>query len=377
MHRYPLFLPAAALLAFAALAAADTDAAVALALRLLPVLTFAASMSVVVNLAARVHLFEWLVARLERATSSREAAFAGFLALAAACTAFFSLDTTAIMLTPLAIQLAARFRLPQPAVSLAVVWIANLASMPLPVSNLTNLLALSGGTFDSPQHFRHAALLPAAAAFAVAAAACYLARFVYRKASSGAEHVNHHRYPRPGAALLVLCATMLALLSPVPYWATSTVAAAAMWTAVGTDGRRGGVAPLIPWPALALAAALSAAATLCITAGSVAGAVQHLQGAHPGLLAAAGAAAANAINNIPAYFALEPAAGDSLSAMALLIGVNAGPVVTPWASLATLLWADQLKRSGASVPWKHFTLWGLAVAPLAVGAATAALLATA
>lgn len=377
MYRHPLFLPAAALFAFAALAAADTGAAATLALRLLPVLAFAASMSVVVNLAARVHLFEWLVARLERATSSREAAFAGFLALAAACTAFFSLDTTAIMLTPLAIQLATRFRLPQPAVAFAVVWIANLASMPLPVSNLTNLLALSGGAFDSQQHFRHAAQFPAAAAFAVAAAACYLARFAYRGAAGCAEHDNQHHYPRPGAAPLVLCATMLALLSPVPYWATSTVAAAAMWVAVGTDGRRGGVAPLIPWPALALAAALSAAATLCITASSVAGAVRHLQGAHPGLLAAAGAAAANAINNIPAYFALEPAAGDSLSTMALLIGVNAGPLVSPWASLATLLWADQLKRSGASVQWTHFALWGLAVAPLAVGSATVALLATA
>lgn len=378
MHRHPLFLPAAALFAFAALAAADTDAATALALRLLPVLAFAAGMSVVVNLAARVHLFEWLVAQLERATSSREAAFAGFMALAAACTAFFSLDTTAIMLTPLAIQLAARFHLPQPAVVFAVVWIANMASMPLPVSNLTNLLALGGGAFDSQQHFRHAALLPAAATFAVAAAACYLARFAYRGAAGRAEHANQQRHcPRPGAALLVLCATMLALLSPVPYWATSTVAAAAMWIAVGTDGRRGGIAPLIPWPALALAAALSATATLCTTAGNVAGAVQHLQGAHPWFIAAAGAAAANAINNIPAYFALEPAADDPLSAMALLIGVNAGPVVTPWASLATLLWADQLKRSGVSVPWKHFTLWGLAVAPAAVGAATAALLATA
>ena len=377
MHRHPLSLTAAALLAFSALAAADTDAATALALRLLPVLAFAAGMSVLVNLAARVHVFEWLVARLARATSSREAAFAGFVALAAACTAFFSLDTTAIMLTPLAIQLATRFRLPQPAVALAVVWIANLASMPLPVSNLTNLLALSGGAFDSPQHFRHAALLPAAAAFSVAAAASYLARFTYRGTARGAERDNQRHHPRPDAALLVLLATMLALLSPVPYWATSTVAAATMWATVGTDGRRGGIAPLIPWRALALAAALSAAATLCITVGSAAGAVQHLQGAHPALIAAAGATAANAVNNIPAYFALEPAASDPLSAMALLIGINVGPVVTPWASLATLLWADQLKRSGANVPWKHFTLWGLAVAPLAVGAATAALLATA
>ena len=115
-------------------------------------------MSAVVNLASRVRIFEWLVSALERGTSSREAVFAGFLALATVSTVFFSLDTTAIMLTPLAVQLASRFRLPQPAVALSVVWIANLASMPLPVSNLTNLLALSGGAFSSNHDYIRAAV---------------------------------------------------------------------------------------------------------------------------------------------------------------------------------------------------------------------------
>ena len=138
-----IFWPAAAVALFAVLALLDASAAKAEAARLLPVLLFAASMSALVNLAARVQLFEWLVTELERGTANREVVFAGFLMLAVASTVFFSLDTTAIMLTPLAVQLASRFRLPQPAVALSVVWIANLASMPLPVSNLTNLLALS------------------------------------------------------------------------------------------------------------------------------------------------------------------------------------------------------------------------------------------
>ena len=142
MPHQRFLLPAAAIAAFAGLTAASSADAVALAARLIPVLTFAAGMSAVVNLASRVQIFEWLVSALERGTSSREAVFAGFLALATVSTVFFSLDTTAIMLTPLAVQLASRFRLPQPAVALSVVWIANLASMPLPVSNLTNLLSL-------------------------------------------------------------------------------------------------------------------------------------------------------------------------------------------------------------------------------------------
>ena len=375
MPHQRFLLPAAAIAAFAGLTAASSADAVTLAARLIPVLTFAAGMSAVVNLASRVQIFEWLVSALERGTSSREAVFAGFLALAVASTVFFSLDTTAIMLTPLAVQLASRFRLPQPAVALSVVWIANLASLPLPVSNLTNLLALGGEAFSTNHDYIRAAAAPAAAAIAVAVAAAYSARLIYRGASS-APNDAPTAVARPTAALVVIAFTVAALLSPVPYWLTGVVAAVAMWFAVGPAGRKAGAASLIPWHALLLAATLSAAAALALHVEAVAAAVGLLNGAHPGAIAAAGALAANGINNLPAFLALEPAAGGQDGVMALLIGVNAGPLVTPWASLATLLWADQLKRAGAAVPWRHFILWGLVLAPVAVTAATVALLAT-
>lgn len=374
MPHQRFLLPAAAIAAFAGLTAASSADAVALAARLIPVLTFAASMSAVVNLASRVQLFEWLVSAIGRGTGNRDAVFAGFLALAVASTVFFSLDTTAIMLTPLAVQLASRFRLPQPAVALSVVWIANLASLPLPVSNLTNLLALGGEAFSTNHDYIRAAAAPAAAAIAVAVAAAYSARLIYRGASS-APNDAPTAVARPTAALVVIAFTVAALLSPVPYWLTGVVAAVAMWFAVGPAGRKAGAASLIPWHALLLAATLSAAAALALDVEAVAAAVGLLNGAHPGAIAAAGALAANGINNLPAFLALEPAAGGQDGVMALLIGVNAGPLVTPWASLATLLWADQLKRAGAAVPWRHFILWGLVLAPVAVTAATVALLA--
>lgn len=374
MPHQRFLLPAAAIAAFAGLTAASSADAVALAARLIPVLTFAASMSAVVNLASRVQLFEWRVSAIGRGTGNRDAVFAGFLALAVASTVFFSLDTTAIMLTPLAVQLASRFRLPQPAVALSVVWIANLASLPLPVSNLTNLLALGGEAFSTNHDYIRAAAAPAAAAIAVAVAAAYSARLIYRGASS-APNDAPTAVARPTAALVVIAFTVAALLSPVPYWLTGVVAAVAMWFAVGPAGRKAGAASLIPWHALLLAATLSAAAALALHVEAVAAAVGLLNGAHPGAIAAAGALAANGINNLPAFLALEPAAGGQDGVMALLIGVNAGPLVTPWASLATLLWADQLKRAGAAVPWRHFILWGLVLAPVAVTAATVALLA--
>jgi arsenical pump membrane protein len=90
-------------------------------------------------------------------------------------------------------------------------------------------------------------------------------------------------------------------------------------------------------------------------------------------LSASGATGANLVNNLPAYLALEPVAGHPLRIAALLIGVNAGPLITPWASLATLLWHERLKALGVEISWRRYSLLGLAVAPLTVAAATLAL----
>ena len=67
-------------------------------------------------------------------------------------------------------------------------------------------------------------------------------------------------------------------------------------------------------------------------------------------LAGLGAGAANAVNNLPAYLALEPVGGSPARLAALLIGVNLGPLVTPWASLATLLWHERLRTLNVRDP---------------------------
>lgn len=374
----PYKAPAAAAAALVALACADASAAGELVLRLLPVLGFAAAMSVLVNFASRAGVFAWAVDRLGRATGRRSAVMVGFFCLCVASTVFLSLDTTAIMFTPLAVVLARRFGFHPAALGLAVVWTANLASLPLPVSNLTNLLAVGGGVFASPGEYIRLAARPAAAGIAVAAAASLAAsrRFPGRPGHAAPEVGAGNPPARPTAALAVLGGTVAALLTPVPYWATALVAAGAMAAAVGAEHRRGparDIATLVPWGALALTTALSAAASLVGVLGGNDVVMQALDGAHPAALAAAGALGANVITNIPAYLALEPAAADAPHALALLAGVNLGPVVTPWASLATLLWADQLKRADVRVPWRVFVGWGLAIAPAAVGAAVLAL----
>src|SRR5690606_40851231 len=59
--------------------------------------------------------------------------------------------------------------------------------------------------------------------------------------------------------------------------------------------------------------------------------------------AAVGAGLSNVINNLPAYKAVEEVvpAGDRGQLLALLVGTNVGPVITPWASLATLLRSEE------------------------------------
>jgi arsenical pump membrane protein len=96
------------------------------------------------------------------------------------------------------------------------------------------------------------------------------------------------------------------------------------------------------------------------------------------LLAMAGIAAllANLVNNLPATLVLLAALGPTPPlglVLALLIGVNVGPNLTPAGSLATLLWRRVLAARGVPAPLGTFTLAGLATVPACLVAGTGAL----
>jgi arsenical pump membrane protein len=59
--------------------------------------------------------------------------------------------------------------------------------------------------------------------------------------------------------------------------------------------------------------------------------------------------------------------------LALLIGVNVGPNLTPVGSLATLLWRRVLAARGVPASLGTFTLAGLATVPAGLLSGTAAL----
>lgn len=91
--------------------------------------------------------------------------------------------------------------------------------------------------------------------------------------------------------------------------------------------------------------------------------------------AGVGAGLSNVLNNLPVYMAGEAAVpvGNHHRLLALLIGTNVGPLVTPWASLATLLWFERCRGQGTVIPLRRFMGTGLVLAVTATLAATAAL----
>lgn len=359
-----------------------------LAWRLLPIFVFVAGMSVVVNVCAQVGVFTAVAQALERTAPSAAInrtrfLWAGLILLSIVVTAFLSLDTTAILLTPLAIAVARRNHLNLVAVALSVVWIANLASLHLPVSNLTNLLALSGKGFTSEIDYVSAALVPAIIATTIAVCASLIANKLPERlatsTSPSAGELSQLSSPLFKPMLIILGVLLPALASPIPYWLSSTVAATAVLAITAWRRREILSVSLIPWSSLVLAGALSTVATALNALGGAELVGELLEDTHAtpmGLLqlAGAGAVSANLINNIPAFLALEPALATSSGYLAMLIGTNTGPIVTPWASLATLLWHDQLQRAGVRIRWRTFIVLGLILAPIAVVLPTLGLL---
>jgi arsenical pump membrane protein len=82
-----------------------------------------------------------------------------------------------------------------------------------------------------------------------------------------------------------------------------------------------------------------------------------------GRVGAIAATTANLGNNLPAYLALERTTPVA-HLPALLVGVNVGPLILVWGSLATLLWRERCRARGVHVSALQFGLLGLVGVPL-------------
>jgi arsenical pump membrane protein len=346
--------------------------ATALFERVWPILLFVVAITVVTELAADAGLFTAVAGRLARC--GRRRTFVLWLlviALATASTVFLSLDTTAVLLTPVVVVLARHIGVSPIPFALTTVWLANTGSLLLPVSNLTNLLAQHELDGVGPLEFAAMTAVPAAVAILVPLAVLFV---VYRKDLLG-RYEPEQPTPAADPVLLGISAVVVVLLVPalvsgLEVWIPATAAALILTVVFLIRRRRSVRVSLVPWSLLLMASGLF----LVVEAAHAQGLADLLagivgSGEDTGSLlglAGAGLATSNLVNNLPAYLALEPVAGSADRLVALLIGVNAGPLITPWASLATLLWHERLKAEGVQISWGRYALLGLVTAPLTV-----------
>lgn len=333
-----------------------------------PVLVFLVAVTVLAELADRAQVFDVAAVRLARlGRGSVPGLFLLVALLGTATTVLLSLDTTAVLLTPVVLSLTARLRLNPLPFALLTVWIANAASLLLPISNLTNLLAV-GQLHTSASAFARSMLAPAVVAV-VGAVLVVGVRF----AGSIRGHYVAPRVDRPadrilfGGAAVACLAFAPAVLLGLPAWAAASSAAVPLALAFGLRQRSALRVALVPWRLVLLTLGLF----LVVGAAGRHGlddALRHLVGSGGAArVGSVAAASANVVNNLPAYLALERAT-TAHDLPALLVGVNVGPLVLLWGSLATLLWRERCRARGVDVGVWQFTLLGVVGVPLVVAA---------
>lgn len=353
-----------------------------------PTVLFLAAILVLAHLADGYGVFRWIAGLLVSGSAGRPSRlFAlGFVACALT-TAALSLDAAVVLLTPAVLATAITLGAsPRPS-SYAAAHLANSASLLMPVSNLTNLLACAATGLGFAQ-FTAMMALPWLVVLSIEFVV--LRGWFARDLEAPPTHVAGTPTPRPVPmprwALAVLAATLLGfagsgVVGVEPVWVAivGVVALAAPALREHRVRPRDLLAAADPYFAtfvLALGIVVSP-----LTGGAAGGWLAGILPSDVGFLSLLGTAAlavvaANLVNNLPATLLLLAALGPSAPAplvLAMLIGVNVGPNLTYPGSLATMLWRRVASRAGAAPRLGAFTALGLVTVPLTVVGGTAAL----
>jgi len=332
---------------------------------LLPVVVFLLAILVVAESCRAEGLFRAVGARLALRGNPRSVLLLAVV-VAALVTVALSLDATVVLFTPVVIAAAAATRVPSRPAELACVRMANSASLLLPVSNLTNLLALphlslSFGGFL----LRMAPSWVAVVAIEYGALRCMFRRDLGRRSRVPAT-VPDLLPPLPRVPLvtitLMLCSFGVTSAFGIrPVW--SAVVAALALGGHTVARRRATAARLVgrahvPFGVFVLGLGLVVAVLARTWLGT---AVQHLVPGGDGLpallaVAVLGGVLANLVNNLPATLLVVPMVAPlgATAVLALLVGINVGSSLTWTGSLANLLWRRSLARNGGVSTGRDF-----------------------
>jgi arsenical pump membrane protein len=346
--------------------AVDRAGAVEQVRLLAPVVLFLAGILVVAEVCAAEGLFTAVGAMVARASRQQPSRMLALTFVAAALTtAVLSLDATVVLLTPVVAAAATATRTSPGPVVLACARLANTASLLLPVSNLTNLLALPA--------------LPSVSfvGFAVLMAPVWLVVI-------GLEFLGHRVYfarelsgePRPGVpdpdvhlpvvpvAVVGAMLVAFAALSPLgvePAWVAGVAAVVLSVHALRrrrVDVRTVGRATQVSFAVFVLCLGVVVAGLSDTFLGELVRSTVPHDTALASLLIIAFVATvlANVVNNLPATLLLVPLVAPLgvTAVLAALVGLGVGSNLTYTGSLANLLWRRTLVSRGGRASARDF-----------------------
>lgn len=333
--------------------------------QLFPVVAFLAAILVVAEICAAEGVFSavgGIVARASRHRPLRMLLLT--FAAAAVTTATLSLDATVVLLTPVVAAAATSTMVsPRPMVY-ACVRLANSASLLLPVSNLTNLLALPSLHISFVEF-----VVVMAPVWLVVIAVEYVGHRLFFAGDLAATPGDStpggsDRLPVVPLVVVALMLVGFAIASPLEIAPAWVAAAAAVALGVySLIRRRVQVRAVVKATHLSFAVFVLCLGVVVVSLSDtfLGDLVADLVPTGEGLAALLAVALlatvlANVVNNLPATLLLVPLVAPLgvTAVLAALIGLNVGSGLTYTGSLANLLWRRSLIRHGARPSAKDF-----------------------
>jgi len=353
--------------------------------RLIPVVLFLMAVLVVAECCRAAGLFSAIGAHLAT-MGSGERIFAAAFGVATLTTVVLSLDATVVLLTPVVIAAAAVVGISARPLQVLCVRLANGASLLLPVSNLTNLLAMPHLHLG----FERFALLMAPV-WVLTLLVEYAAHQIWFRGdlhrplgpvtgdvTGDVTGPTGPPAPIPGAPLVVVTAMLagFALGSAAdvaPAWVAGAAAALLGVRALTRDEltlRRLAHSTHASFALFVLGLGVVVATLGRGPLGARLGDLVPSGDGLPSLLGLAvlGAVLANLVNNLPATLLLVPLVAPlgPVAVLAALVGVNLGSSMTWSGSLANLLWRRTVVRSGGTVHSRDFHAIALIATPASI-----------